>query len=278
MILAAPDASFEGDVAALVAEARDRRPDLKAAEARVKAEQSGVDYARAAGLPTVPLQRWPAMGGPRRRLGCGIIVSSASPASDGEHLRSPTARSPTARSRRHLQPRGLLRNARQRSLTVVVTQQARSIIARNDSPEVPFAQSINPYQGCEQRCVDRYARPSHAYLNLSPGIDFETRIFAKAYAADLLRAELAARNYRCSLIAPAAAQRERVQNAIREMSGGRDNDPCFGSRMTGNGPIADLIARRFALASRRLVFDEERVELRTDLFGPPRPGWQLELF
>lgn len=312
--------------------------------------------------------------------------------------------------------------------TVVVTQQARSIIARNDSPDVPFDQSINPYQGCEHGCVYCYARPSHAYLNLSPGIDFETRIFAKANAADLLRKELAARNYRCSpialgantdpyqpaeraqritravlevladcrhpftlttkgamverdidLIAPAAAQglarvfvslpqldhelarrleprasaptrrvetirrlaaagvptgvlvapvipflndheleavlaaarqagattaafiilrlphevhslfatwlqehqplkRERVLSAIRDLRGGRDNDPRFGSRMTGSGPIADLIARRFALASRRLGFGEDHVELRTDLFRPPPPGGQLELF
>ncbi len=312
--------------------------------------------------------------------------------------------------------------------TVVMMQQARSIIARNDSPDVPFAQSVNPYQGCEHGCVYCYARPSHAYLNLSPGIDFETRLFAKANAAHLLRRELAARGYRCrpialgantdpyqpaerkhritravlevltecrhpftittkgalverdlDLIAPAAAQglvrvfvsvpqldhqlarrleprasaparrvdtirrlaaagvptgvlvapvipflndseleavlastraagatmaaclvlrlphevrslfdawlqehhplkRERVLHAIREMRGGHDNDPRFGSRMTGTGPIADLIARRFELAYRRLGFGEDKTELRGDLFRPPRLVQQMELF
>ena len=320
-------------------------------------------------------------------------------------------------------------DAEPRSLpTVVVAQMARSIVMRNESPDVPFTQSINPYQGCEHGCIYCYARPSHAYLNLSPGIDFETRIFAKTNAAELLRAELAARAYRCSpialgantdpyqpaeraqritrgvlevlsecrhpftittkgslverdldLIAPAAAlglarvfvsvpqldhalarrlepraaaparrietirrlttagvptgvlvapvipflndheleavlaaaraagattaafivlrlphevrglvdawlqehqplKRERVLNALREMRGGRDNDPRFGSRMTGSGPFAELIAGRFALAARRLGFADEPAELRSDLFRPPPPGRQLELF
>lgn len=312
--------------------------------------------------------------------------------------------------------------------TVVVEQQARSIIARNDSPDVPFEQSVNPYQGCEHGCVYCYARPSHAYLNLSPGIDFETRIFAKANAAQLLRAELARPGYRCSpialgantdpyqpaerehritravlevlagcrhpftittkgagverdldLIAPAAAaglarvfvsvpqldrelarrlepraatparrvetirrlaaagvptgvlvapvipflndgeiekvletareagatlaafivlrlphelrdlfdawlaqhhplRRERIMSAVREMRGGRDNDPRFGTRMTGTGPFAALIAKRFDLAVRRLGYGEAGAELRTDLFRAPRTGPQLDLF
>lgn len=312
--------------------------------------------------------------------------------------------------------------------TVVVEQQARSIISRNDSPDVPFTQSVNPYQGCEHGCVYCYARPSHAYLNLSPGIDFETRIFAKGNAADRLRDELAAPAYRCTpialgantdpyqpverhyrltravlevladcrhpftittkgalverdldLIAPAAAQglarvfvsvpqldhrlarrleprasaparriesirrlaaagvptgvlvapvipfvndseleavlaaaraagatmaafivlrlphevrglfsawlqdhqplkRERVLAALREMHGGRDNDPRFGSRMTGSGHFAQLIARRFELASRRLGFAGAQAELRADLFRSPRRDRQLELF
>lgn len=312
--------------------------------------------------------------------------------------------------------------------TVVVEQAARSIISHNDSPDLAFTQSINPYQGCEHGCVYCYARPTHAYLNLSPGIDFESRLFAKTNAADLLRVELAARSYRCQpialgantdpyqpvererritrsvvellsecrhpftittkgalverdidLIAPAAAlglarvlisvpqldhdlarrlepraaaparrietirrlaaagvptgvlvaplipflndheleavlaaarragattaafivlrlphevralfdawlqehhplKRERVFGALRDMRGGRDNDPRFGSRMTGCGPLADLLARRFALAKRRLGFSETTPELRCDLFRPPRADRQLELF
>src|SRR5208282_4104299 len=73
--------------------------------------------------------------------------------------------------------------------TVVRAEIARSIISRNQSPDIPFTQSINPYRGCEHGCIYCYARPSHAYLNLSPGVDFETRLFAKVNTAELLRAE-----------------------------------------------------------------------------------------
>ena len=85
--------------------------------------------------------------------------------------------------------------------TIVTLQRARTIIARNDSPDIPFTQSINPYQGCEHGCVYCYARPSHAYLDLSPGLDFETRLFAKPDAAALLRVELAKPGYACDPIA-----------------------------------------------------------------------------
>src|SRR5215831_16103529 len=85
--------------------------------------------------------------------------------------------------------------------TTVSIQRARTIIARNDSPDIPFTQSINPYQGCEHGCVYCYARPTHAYLDLSPGIDFETKLYAKPDAAALLRAELAKPGYRCDPIA-----------------------------------------------------------------------------
>ncbi|MBK5103912.1 MAG: PA0069 family radical SAM protein, partial [Burkholderiales bacterium] len=85
--------------------------------------------------------------------------------------------------------------------TEVTLIQARTIISRNDSPDIPFTQSINPYQGCEHGCIYCYARPSHAYLGLSPGLDFETKLFAKANAAELLRAELSRPGYRCEVIA-----------------------------------------------------------------------------
>ncbi len=85
--------------------------------------------------------------------------------------------------------------------TVVRIQPARTIIARNESPDIPFNQSINPYQGCEHGCIYCYARPSHAYLDLSPGIDFETKLFAKPNAAELLRAEIAKPGYVCDPIA-----------------------------------------------------------------------------
>ncbi len=89
----------------------------------------------------------------------------------------------------------------QRLKTTVRIVPARTIISRNDSPDIPFTQSINPYQGCEHGCVYCYARPTHAYLDLSPGLDFETKLFAKPNAAALLRGELAARGYRCEPIA-----------------------------------------------------------------------------
>jgi DNA repair photolyase len=77
----------------------------------------------------------------------------------------------------------------------------RTIIARNDSPDIGFDRSINPYRGCEHGCIYCYARPSHAYLGLSPGLDFETRIFYKPRAAELLAAELRKKGYRCRPIA-----------------------------------------------------------------------------
>jgi DNA repair photolyase len=85
--------------------------------------------------------------------------------------------------------------------TEVFVDRARSVITQNQSPDVPFDQSINPYRGCEHGCVYCFARPSHAYLDLSPGLDFETKIFFKADAAARLRDELAAPGYRCKTIA-----------------------------------------------------------------------------
>jgi DNA repair photolyase len=84
--------------------------------------------------------------------------------------------------------------------TVVLPEPARSIISRNDSPDIGFSQSINPYRGCEHACPYCYARPSHGYLGLSPGLDFETKLFYKADAARLLESELAAKSYKCSTI------------------------------------------------------------------------------
>lgn len=85
--------------------------------------------------------------------------------------------------------------------TVVLPEPARSVISRNDSPDIPFDQSINPYRGCEHGCVYCFARPAHAFVNLSPGLDFETRLFFKQDAAARLREELSRPRYRCSPIA-----------------------------------------------------------------------------
>jgi DNA repair photolyase len=85
--------------------------------------------------------------------------------------------------------------------TRLAVDATRTIIARNDSPDIGFDRSINPYRGCEHGCIYCYARPSHAYLGLSPGLDFETRIFYKPQAATLLAAELRKKGYVCRPIA-----------------------------------------------------------------------------
>jgi len=85
--------------------------------------------------------------------------------------------------------------------TTITPERTRTIITRNDSPDVPFNRSINPYKGCEHGCVYCFARPSHAYLGLSPGLDFETRIVSKPEAASQLRRELRRPGYRCETLA-----------------------------------------------------------------------------
>ncbi len=84
--------------------------------------------------------------------------------------------------------------------TEVLEDPARTIISYNESPDIPFDRTINPYKGCEHGCIYCYARPTHAYLGLSPGLDFETKIFYKADAANLLRTELSKPNYRAALL------------------------------------------------------------------------------
>ena len=85
--------------------------------------------------------------------------------------------------------------------TVVTDETAKSILSRNTSPDIPFQVSLNPYRGCEHGCIYCFARPTHSYLGLSPGLDFETRIFAKVNAAELLRRELAHPSYKPEHIA-----------------------------------------------------------------------------
>ena len=85
--------------------------------------------------------------------------------------------------------------------TTYTRDTAKTLIARNDSPDIPFDRSITPYRGCEHGCIYCFARPTHAYLGLSPGLDFESRIFVKEDAATLLRAELSKSGYSCQTIA-----------------------------------------------------------------------------
>ncbi|HSR66779.1 MAG TPA: PA0069 family radical SAM protein [Acidobacteriota bacterium] len=316
-----------------------------------------------------------------------------------------------------------------RPRTEVRIEKVRRIIATNQSPDIPFDQSINPYQGCEHGCIYCYARPSHAYWDLSPGLDFETRIFAKPEAPERLREELRKPGYRCKVMAlgsntdpyqPAEAKLEitrgiievlgefrnpvsivtksnmvlrdldllvpmarrglasvyisvtsldhklarvmepraatpqrrlqtikalaeagvpvavlaspiipclndedlegileaaaeagaeranyllvrlphevkelflewlqnhfpdrasKVLNKLLDLRGGRLNDPRFGSRMRGEGRYAELLKRRFEIASRRLGLNRERSSLDTTLFRVPlKPGDQRPLF
>ncbi len=310
--------------------------------------------------------------------------------------------------------------------TTVTPLKSKTIITRNNSPDIGFSQSVVGYVGCEHGCIYCFARPSHAYHDLSPGLDFETKLFAKPDAAALLRKELGKRGYRVSPIAmgsntdpyqpiekdwritrsllevmvetrhptfittksdrilhdidlltdlakdrlvavmmsvttldptvartlepraphperriaaisrlsaagipvsanmspiipgindheieqvvgrvAAAGAREvnyilvrlphevaplfrawleehypdragKVMAIIREMRGGRDNDPDFGSRMKGQGVWADLIRTRFLRARRLAGFSGERLQLRTDLFRPT-DGAQMRL-
>jgi DNA repair photolyase len=84
--------------------------------------------------------------------------------------------------------------------TTIEPDRAREVISTNDSPDIQFAQSVNPYRGCETACVYCYARPSHAYIGLSPGLDFETRLFYKAHAARVLESQLSRPGYVCESI------------------------------------------------------------------------------
>jgi len=313
--------------------------------------------------------------------------------------------------------------------TTLEPDRAREVISTNNSPDVGVEQSINPYRGCATGCVYCYARPSHAYMGLSPGLDFETRLFYKANAAQVLEGQLASAGYVCKCItlgantdpyqpverrmrvtrsilevlartrhpaaiitkhalvlrdldlltdmareglvsvalsvttldaelkrrlepraaspqarlrtlatlsaagipttvmvapvipaltdheleaileAAAAAGARRagyvllrlpyeikdlfrewlaehyperaahVLSLIRDMRGGRDNDPRFGTRMRGTGPYAQLLGNRFRLACRRLRLNSEpRTPLSTALFRPPgAAGAQLHL-
>jgi len=89
----------------------------------------------------------------------------------------------------------LLDEATPRPRTEVTEERARSVITHNDSPDIHFNQALNPYRGCEHGCIYCFARPSHSYLNLSPGLEFETKLRAKSNLAEVLRHELSRRNY-----------------------------------------------------------------------------------
>ncbi len=101
--------------------------------------------------------------------------------------------------------------------TRIFAERSRSIVSHNDSPDIGFSRTINPYKGCEHGCIYCYARPSHAFLGLSPGLDFETHIFSKPDAAELLRRTLRRRGYAPEVIA-VGANTDPYQPAERELA------------------------------------------------------------
>ena len=134
--------------------------------------------------------------------------------------------------------------------TEVTEEQARSILAANDSPDIPFDRSINPYRGCEHGCSYCYARPTHSYLNLSPGLDFETRLVAKVNAAERLRAELARPGYRPSPVNIGSAtdayqpieRRLRLTRAVLEVLTACEHPFTMVTKSAGIERDLDLIA------------------------------------
>jgi len=135
--------------------------------------------------------------------------------------------------------------------TDVRDERAKSIIATNDSPDLSFDQSINPYRGCEHGCIYCYARPTHAYLGHSPGLDFETKIYAKVNAPELLEQELARRNYVPKTIALGAVtdpyqpvERERgISRRILEVLDGASHPVGIVTKSGGIVRDIDILAR-----------------------------------
>jgi DNA repair photolyase len=141
--------------------------------------------------------------------------------------------------------------------TEVRAQQVRQMLSRNDSPDIPFELAVNPYRGCEHGCIYCYARPTHAYLDLSPGLDFETRLVAKSNAVEVLEREMSARTYRPSPIAVGSVtdayqpvERElRITRGILELFGRTRQPYTVITKSAGIERDIDLLAE--AAAARR---------------------------
>ena len=134
--------------------------------------------------------------------------------------------------------------------TRVIEEHARSILSSNDSPDISFDLSVNPYRGCEHGCVYCFARPTHSYLNLSPGLDFETRIIAKVNAAERLREAFASRAYAPLLLNIGSAtdayqpveRRLRITRSVLEVLSDTSHPFSLVSKSAGVERDLDLIA------------------------------------
>ncbi len=142
--------------------------------------------------------------------------------------------------------------------TRIVEEQVKSILTSNDSPDIAFDLSINPYRGCEHGCVYCFARPTHSYLNLSPGIDFESRIVAKVNAAQRLREALAHRGYEPLMLNIGSAtdayqpaeRRLRITRSVLEVLSAWNHPFSLVTKSSGVERDLDLIA---PMAAKRLA-------------------------
>ena len=142
--------------------------------------------------------------------------------------------------------------------TQIVEEHAKSILSSNDSPDISFDLSINPYRGCEHGCVYCFARPTHSYLNMSPGLDFETRIIAKVNAAERLREAFASRSYEPLLLNIGSAtdayqpveRRLRITRSVLEVLAECRHPFSLVTKSSGIERDLDLIA---PMAARRLA-------------------------
>jgi len=142
--------------------------------------------------------------------------------------------------------------------TEVIWEEPRTVISHNESPDIYFERGLNPYRGCEHGCIYCYARPTHSYLNLSPGLDFETRIIAKRNLAQVLRRELAKKGYEPRMIAIGTAtdcyqpvERElRLTRSAIEVLHETDHPFSLVTKSSGVERDLDLIA---PMAAKRLA-------------------------
>ena len=170
--------------------------------------------------------------------------------------------------------------------TRILPERTGRIITRNTSPDIPFDRSINPYRGCEHGCIYCYARPTHAYLGLSPGLDFESRIFAKPDAARLLARELAAPGYRPGTIALGTAtdpyqpaeRAHRITRAVLEVLAEARHPAGITTKsdlvLRDLDILAGMAARNLVLVAISLPTLEPRLARRLD---PRAPGPEKRL-